>query len=221
MYCAVIADILNSRKIKNREETQKNLEGILEQVNKKYADDIAAKFVITIGDEFQGLLNSPARLLEIIDYIKMNFYPMELRFGIGIGKISTQINREMAIGADGPAYYSARRAVEEVKENEKKNERPESDMIICQTGCDGSNYDLINSSLSLCRYIENRWTDKQRQVIQKMMEYSLSQKELARELGLAQSSIQRRIDASGYYSYIEAKRNIMAQIMRLWEETDD
>lgn len=31
-----------------------------------------------------------------------------MRFGIGIGSISTKINSEISIGADGPGYYKAR-----------------------------------------------------------------------------------------------------------------
>lgn len=222
MHYAVIGDIINSRELYDREETQLKLKNILKSVNKRYRIEIAAKFVITIGDEFQGLLEAPNNLFDIIDYIKMNFYPDELRFGIGIGEISTQINRKMAIGADGPAYYSARHAIEAVKLNEKKKERSETDIIIYQADNESlAEYNIINSSLSLCRYIENRWTVKQREVIRKLMNTELSQKELANELGLAQSSIQRRIDASGYYSYVEAKRNIKEFIIKLWEERNE
>lgn len=42
----------------------------------------------------------------------MSLYPVELRFGIGIGEITTEINTEMALGADGPGYYKAREAIE-------------------------------------------------------------------------------------------------------------
>ena len=42
---------------------------------------------------------------------------MKLRFGIGVGEISTVINPEMALGADGPGYYNARKAIEDLKYN--------------------------------------------------------------------------------------------------------
>lgn len=81
---------------------------------------MAAKFLITLGDEFQGLLVKPNHLLEIIDDIQREIYPVRLRFGVGIGKITTQISPEAAIGSDGPAFYAARNIIESIHEQEKK-----------------------------------------------------------------------------------------------------
>ena len=44
-YIAVIGDIKNSRNIKNRGEVQKKLNGVLEEVNERYAEDLSSKFV--------------------------------------------------------------------------------------------------------------------------------------------------------------------------------
>ena len=60
--------------------------------------------MITLGDEFQGLLEITVSILEIIKYIQREIYPIKLRFGVGIGNVSTLINHEAAIGADGPAF---------------------------------------------------------------------------------------------------------------------
>jgi len=57
-------------------------------------------------------------------------YPVELRFGIGIGKISTEIFHEVAIGADGPAYYAARLTIEELREQEKRLRKQVADIQI-------------------------------------------------------------------------------------------
>lgn len=50
-----------------------------------------------------------------------NMYPIKVRIGIGVGKISTDILEEQALGADGPAYHEARRAIEWIPENENRN----------------------------------------------------------------------------------------------------
>lgn len=222
MYCAIIGDIIRSRNINDRKVVQMELFKILERVNEKYAEHIEAKFLITIGDEFQGLLNTPEKLLEIVDFIQMRFYPEKLRFGIGFGEITTHINNAMAIGADGPAYYIARKAIEKVKMNEKGKERPEKNILIYNADNNHvEEYDLINSTLSLCSLIENRWSEKQREVIAKLMELDFSQTELANDMGIAQSSIHRRIDASGYYSYIEARKSLKNYIMKIWEDKSE
>ena len=70
-YYAIIGDIKRSKKIENRCEIQEKLKKILDNVNSIYNNDISAKFLITLGDEFQGLLEITAPILEIIKYIQI------------------------------------------------------------------------------------------------------------------------------------------------------
>lgn len=109
---------------------QEKLKKILDNVNSIYNNDISAKFLITLGDEFQGLLEITAPILEIIKYIQREIYPIKLRFGVGIGNVSTLINHEAAIGADGPAFYAAREMIEFLREQEKKLKKQAADIQI-------------------------------------------------------------------------------------------
>ena len=129
-YYAIIGDIKRSKKIENRCEIQEKLKKILDNVNSIYNNDISAKFLITLGDEFQGLLEMTASILEIIKYIQREIYPIKLRFGVGIGNVSTLINHEAAIGADGPAFYAAREMIEFLREQEKKLKKQAADIQI-------------------------------------------------------------------------------------------
>ena len=129
-YYAIIGDIKRSKKIENRCEIQEKLKKILDNVNSIYNNDISAKFLITLGDEFQGLLEITAPILEIIKYIQREIYPIKPRFGVGIGNVSTLINHEAAIGADGPAFYAAREMIEFLREQEKKLKKQAADIQI-------------------------------------------------------------------------------------------
>ena len=129
-YYAIIGDIKRSKKIENRCEIQEKLKKILDNVNSIYNNDISAKFLITLGDEFQGLLEITAPILEIIKYIQREIYPIKLRFGVGIGNVSTLINHEAAIGADVPAFYAAREMIEFLREQEKKLKEQAADIQI-------------------------------------------------------------------------------------------
>ena len=129
-YYAIIGDIKRSKKIENRCEIQEKLKKILDNVNSIYNNDISAKFLITLGDEFQGLLEITAPILEIIKYIQREIYPIKLRFGVGIGNVSTLINHEAAIDADGPAFYAAREMIEFLREQEKKLKKQAADIQI-------------------------------------------------------------------------------------------
>lgn len=79
MYYAVIADIVSSKSIKDRNAVQKKLQGVLDYVNENYANHITSKFCITIGDEFQGILTGCKYLFEIITFIELSMYPLMLR----------------------------------------------------------------------------------------------------------------------------------------------
>lgn len=83
-----------------------------------------------MGDEFQGLLCKGKNVWNIITEIQREMYPVKIRFGIGIGQITTDINADMAIGADGSGYYSARGAVEFLKQKELKNKIQASNVRI-------------------------------------------------------------------------------------------
>ena len=118
-FVAVIGDIKDSRLLENRKEVQLRLREVLERLNENYKEEIVSRFLITLGDEFQGLLCSGKAVLDMINEIRMEMYPVRLRFGIGFGQITTDIKTEMALGADGPGYYRAREAVELLKEHAK------------------------------------------------------------------------------------------------------
>lgn len=86
-YVAIIGDIIKSKSIKERKNVQEKLYQVLMKLNEKYQNDIAANFIITLGDEFQGLLHEGENVLPIIEYIQMEMHPVEIRFGIGVGKL--------------------------------------------------------------------------------------------------------------------------------------
>lgn len=219
MHIGIIGDIINSKKIKNRDEVQIKLKSILNSINDEYKDSIAANFIITLGDEFQGLLTSPEKLMEIIDKIRIEIYPIKIRFGIGIGEIVTEINKEMAIGADGPAYHIARKMIDDLKVSNKANSKISTSGNI---KISLSNYniiiELINSNLNLCELIEDRWSEKQRELISKIIYKKISQREVAEEIGITQSSVQRRLKSSGYYDYLNSRNTINRALAELWGE---
>ena len=121
MFCAIIGDIVQSRKFNERSKIQDKLRAALDSINEEYDELIASKFIITLGDEFQGLLKTTDKLIDIIYRIVMEMHPVKIRIGIGIGDILTEINKEMSLGADGPAYHNARKMLDEMKKQQGQN----------------------------------------------------------------------------------------------------
>ncbi|MBR6408247.1 MAG: hypothetical protein IKS19_06700 [Clostridia bacterium] len=206
MYFAIIGDIISSKKIKERHECQQKLDNVLSLINCVYEKTIASKFLITLGDEFQGLLLSPEYALDIIERISFCMYPVEVRFGIGKGEISTGPVGEYALGSDGSAYHRARSAIEEIKTQEKRNRS--CGTRIKFAGPDDSESSVLNAIAVGLYAIEKRWTNKQRELIALMLFEDLTQESVAERLGITQSSVNRRLKASGYYDYFYMKNVI-------------
>jgi len=219
MYFAIIGDIIQSKNIKNRHDIQNRLTMVLNQINQNFDEDIAAKFIITLGDEFQGLLSSAKNITQIIDRIQFNLFPIKMRFGVGIGNIETEINKDMALGADGPAYHYARNMINHIKIIEKGKMHGSLNIMFSAD----DNLDiisLINNNLQLCSFLEHNWTDKQRILLEKIILEDKNQNRAAIELGIAQSSVQRRLKAAGYYDYINAKELISSILYERWGDKD-
>ena len=208
-YYAIIGDIKRSKKIENRCEIQEKLKKILDNVNSIYNNDISAKFLITLGDE----LTAP--ILEIIKYIQREIYPIKLRFGVGIGNVSTLINHEAAIGADGPAFYAAREMIEFLREQEKKLKKQAADIQISVYEKKCFETEEINAMFSLLKIIEDSWTEKQRYTIWDMMIHQGSQKMCAERMDITQSTVARRLADGKYIIYQRTMEVIDEAIRRL------
>ena len=115
LYIALIGDLIESKQLKNRKQAQKDLQDMMEILNQDYQDYLVSPFTITTGDEFQALLRPNPELMRLIDQIVLGF-PHPIRFGLGLGEIVTEINREQSIGSDGPAYWRARAAIDVIHE---------------------------------------------------------------------------------------------------------
>jgi len=211
MYYAIIGDIINSKKISNRLEIQEKLKLYLETINTEYQDEISANFIITLGDEFQGLLKTPLFLFEILSKIEIVMKPLKIRFGIGVGDIITKIDNKMSIGSDGPAWWSARNMILDLKKNETGLKQIAN---IKLGGIDDQDIlDLININLSLCYSIKMNWTKEQSEVNDYIiLNYGLSenfiQKKIALEIDSSPVNINKKLKLSLYYDLIYAQKTI-------------
>lgn len=202
-YVAVIGDIVCSRTLRDRGEVQQKLWGVLQAVNERYEEDIASDFMITLGDEFQGLLKRGAITMDIVEEIEDRMYPVSIRFAIGVGEITTDIDRRLPLGADGPAYHNARRVMNELKSAEKKPKSPGAYKMMASQGDNGGTDLLLNSILMLCSVIKRDWSPRQREIISAYRACG-DQSRAADSLGITQSSVHKGLTNANYYSYQSA-----------------
>ena len=214
MYCALIGDLIHSRDIPShqRETVQKRLRLLLAEMNTQFSDYLASPFLVTLGDEFQGLLTAAEPALEIIEYIDRGLaeYQVRARYGLGLGEISTgPVNRAQALGDDGPAYHYAREGIELLKEKGWQG----FPVSIQTKQADGP---LLHSLCQLLNGLIEDWSAAQRQ-------YAIDMDLLGEQLLVAeknhvqQSSVSRALKRGRYRDYQETKRTLMNYLMNTYD----
>lgn len=223
---ALIADIIASKKMKERAQTQQILSDILDKMNEEFSKQIESKLTITLGDEFQCIVSDMKTAFLLIDRITLELQlttkkqldeEISLRWGIGIGSLITPIkDKDVSIGADGPAYWHAREAIGSVHEdndygllNEKIMTEHKDDLF-------------YNSIIRLQNIIRNQWTATQKETVYYVLKAG-GYKEVSNQAvtdalkdGLNKSfspqTISKRIISTQIKQYIQSRRLLADKI---------
>ena len=215
MYLALIADVIDSKMVQARFNLQKQLEETLQKMNGFFADYLASCFTLTLGDEFQALLKMNAPVFQIIDTLRSELSPTQLRFGIGLGEIVTAIDPLQSIGADGPAYWNARAAINLVHQ---KNDYGNT-QIYFSSGNDSQDL-LVNALIASGEAIRSSWRDSQEEILINLLKRSVysetfSQQDLAQSLAINPSALSKRLKSSSIRVYLRGRAAALACIHSL------
>ena len=163
-------------------------------LNKKYNQYILSKFVITLGDEFQGLLRSAAPIPDLLWDLDCRFSDRRLRVGLGFGLLDTPLQKE-AVNIDGPALHFARAAIEIAAE-----ERSYGGVFLGFVDMDP----VMNGIARILSFHRSRLTAQQLKIAE-LLRQGLSQSEAARDLEITQQAVSKQVIAFGWWPYTEAE----------------
>lgn len=180
-YLALIGDIIGSRNLENRKQVQRELEVVLDEINTRFSSCIKTEFIITLGDEFQGLLLPCSEAYRIATTVLEQMHPVELRFGLGYGSITTAM-KESSIGMDGPAFYAARQALEFLKNSRDAAVR------IAGPALPEIQLRAVNALLSSLAAIRQFWPENFKQALP-LVRQGLTQQQVAAATNVTQSAI--------------------------------
>lgn len=206
-YLAMKLDLVGSRKLPNRSQAQEKLVTGVNEVNRKFASSLAAEFIVTHGDEIQGLLFPDAHKAtwDIVEFFIDFLLPIETRFGIGYGSLSTKLQKQ-AIGMDGPAWYRAQQAI-----TNAKRERATIELAGF-----GEPWDRTATALgNLLCCLRMRWTEQQRRVV-KLLEEHGTQRIVAELLGISNAAVSKHLATAEWRHY---QRGRKALLLLLAQET--
>lgn len=183
-YLAVIGDVVGSRQAPDRGGLQQRLQGGLRDVNAAFETSVAAEFVLTVGDEFQGLLTGAQELDKLLATLRTHAFPAELRLGLGIGRLDTRLEKQ-ALGMDGPCFHRARQAIERAAERRTPIETD-----------GGQPQAAFEIYAQMVGYMRKRWTSRQRQVVD-LVGSGLEGQEVAAHLSITPSAVSQHLRAAG------------------------
>ena len=215
MYLALIADVIDSKMVQERLDLQKQVEKTLQKMNELFGDYLASRFTLTLGDEFQALLKVDAPVFQIIDTLRSELTPTQLRFGIGLGEIVTAIDPLQSVGADGPAYWNARAAINFVHQ---KNDYGNT-QIYFSSGKE--NQDLfVNALIASGEAIRSGWRDSPEEILLNLLKRSVysesfSQQDLAQSLAINPSALSKRLKSSSVRVYLRGRAGALASIQSI------
>lgn len=221
MYLALIADVIDSKMVQARFNLQKQLEETLQKMNGLFADYLASRFTLTLGDEFQALLEVDAPVFQIIDTLRLELNPTQLRFGIGLGEIVTAIDPLQSVGADGPAYWNARAAINFVHQ---KNDYGNT-QIYFSSGKENQDF-FVNALIASGEAIRSGWRDSQEEILLNLLKRSVysesfSQQDLAQSLAINPSALSKRLKSSSIRVYLRGRAAALASIQSTVKGEED
>jgi hypothetical protein len=193
---ALIGDMVGSRELprKQRPKIQERFKEFIQYLNKRYANEILSRFVITLGDEFQGLLLSVTPIPDLMWDIEHRFSDRDLRVGVGFGVLYTPIHKE-AINVDGPALYNARTAIETAR-----SKRSLGGVFFGFGEID----QVMNGMARILSFHRSTLTQQQLRIAE-LMRRGLTQMEAADQLNISRQAINKQVRSMGWGAYVEAE----------------
>ncbi len=197
-YVAVIADMVRSRDISHgeRRELQNEFSALVASLNRVYRTGIASRFIITLGDEFQGLLTSATVIPDLLWRLEQDFPARDLRVGLGMGILDTPLQK-YAINIDGPVLHLARAAIEESKRSDALGGvfRGFEDLD-----------EILNGMARLLWFHRSSWTPSQLRIAG-LLRQGMTQTEAAKKLGITKQVVSKQVLAAGCVPYIAAEKS--------------
>lgn len=198
-FAVLTADIIGSRKLKDRGFSREQIEQAISELNIARKTFIASKFCLLRGDEIQGVVFPPQKAIMMVRYLRFYIRPVQVRVGIGIGDITTEIDRNNPWNMDGSSFHRARKALEEIK----ISRQPATFINSLEENFD---YNL-NVILALMDVISNRWTDGQWEAIHTYEQMGTYQK-AAQVLKVRPQNVAKRCQAAHWRVFSEAEKHI-------------
>ncbi len=202
-YPILMADMMNSRK-RNSNQLISEFKHLIAAINKKWKKQILSPLTITLGDEFQGLIDTPENAIKIIfdleEEIIKNTYDIKLRYVLNEGEIETAINNKIAYGMLGKGLTEARAKLHRLKNTKHRFQFSMNGATLKQ--------DIINDLFIIYENYVDNWKHIEYHIVKEFI-MNKSYQEVAEVLDINVSSAWRRLKSLNIEEYFISKNSIL------------
>lgn len=202
----VLGDLVGSRRSADRRGLHERLTLALAQVNQAIVAD--HHLSVTAGDEIQGSYLRRGDALGAVMLLRSVLSPLtDMRFGVGRGGV-TVLDAGTGI-QDGPGWWAARRAIEEVQAGQKVTGRATWRTAYREHDPDPVLEPAINAAL-VCQDLVLGSLDRTGWTIVRGMMQGRTQAAIADELVISRQAVQQRRKSAGLPMLLESLEQLRA-----------
>ena len=199
---AVIGDVVGSKSAGDRRALHRALLDALDQVNRAF--EPVTPLWVTAGDEYQGCFATLRDAVRATLRIRLALRAVtEVRHGVGWGPV-TVLDEEPRV-EDGPGWWTARWAIEEVAAAEQRaaTRAVRTWYVRAEQAPDGTAPEGVNAALLLRDEMLHGVGEESLSVLAGMLA-GMSQKEIAADLGVSASAVSQRVRRDGLTAVVRA-----------------
>jgi len=206
VLATVIGDVVGSRRTTDRSSLHAGLVAALADVNEELAP--ATPLRLTVGDEYQGCFSTVGEAARATLLLRLALGPqIDVRHGIGLGDVSA-LSDEPRI-EDGPGWWAAREAIDQVaaRQREAARRRLRTSYVAGTDSETRPDPAALNAALMARDELLGRLDAVSLSVLAGMLR-GMSQRDLARDLGISPSAVSQRVRRDGLAVLVDIDRSL-------------
>ncbi|UDY24931.1 SatD family protein [Nocardioides sp. Kera G14] len=176
----LIGDVVDSGGAPDRRALHRALSAAIAGVNEAFRPLTPLR--VTVGDEFQGAFAALGPALQATLRLRLAMAPYDVRFGLGRGTV-TVLSEEPRV-EDGPGWWAARAAIEEVATLQRRAATRSVRTLFDDPA--------VNAALLLRDELLAQLGDHDMSVLSDMIS-GMSQEQIAARLGVSPSAVSQRV----------------------------
>lgn len=184
----VLADVVESRDVSDRDSLRSTLSETLAYVNETHRASIDTAFERIKGiDEFGGVLAELTPVYDVIADVLNGIHPVRARFAVAGGRVDVSEATDSISEMDGPAFHRADQLLSEV----------ESADLYAAVDAGRAIDPLVSNNVNLLLMYRERLTDRQIEIVRAYERHG-TQSAAAEDLGVRQQTVSKTLDRAGY-----------------------